>query len=121
MNNIDNFKEFVKKNPALIKYVKNESMTWQKFYELYVMYGEDDNVWKEYLVTNNTSNNIDITKLGFNDVLSWVKKIDLNTVQNGVNNLQRVIGVLNDLSSNGKNEVTKPEYKPRPLYRHFED
>lgn len=120
MNNIDNFKEFVKKNPTLIKHVKNGSMTWQKFYELYAIYGEDDSVWKEYLMPNN-NNNIDITKIGFNDVLNWVKKIDLNTVQSGVNNLQRVIGVLHDLSANGKNEVTKPEYKPRPLYRHFED
>ena len=43
MTNIDNFKSFVKKNPKLITFVKNGSMSWQKFYELYDLYGEDDN------------------------------------------------------------------------------
>ena len=45
----ESFKEFVKKNPRLIKYVKNNEMTWQKFYEIYDIYGEDKNAWSEYL------------------------------------------------------------------------
>ena len=49
MTNIDNFKSFVKKNPKLITFVKNGSMSWQKFYELYDLYGEDNNVWNEYV------------------------------------------------------------------------
>jgi hypothetical protein len=35
MAKIDNFKLFVKNNPNLITYVKNNTMSWQKFYELY--------------------------------------------------------------------------------------
>ena len=34
----------------------------------------------------------------------------------GVNNIQRVLGVLGDIKSN-----TKEEYKPRPIYKHFDD
>ena len=48
MSKLDQFKEFVKKNPNLVKYVKNNEMTWQKFYEIYDMYGEDTEVWKDY-------------------------------------------------------------------------
>ena len=36
------FKEFVKKNPSLLKFVREEKMTWQKFYEIYDLYGEDE-------------------------------------------------------------------------------
>ena len=35
MDNLDNFKQFVKNNPTFANYVKDGNMTWQKFYELY--------------------------------------------------------------------------------------
>jgi len=49
-----------------------------------------------------------------------VENLNLDSVQNGVNSLQRVLGVVQDL---GGKDDTKPkdEYKPRPLYKHFED
>ena len=37
----ETFKEFISKKPELIDYIKNGEMTWQKFYELYDIYGED--------------------------------------------------------------------------------
>ena len=43
----EEFKEFVKKNPKLITYVNNNEMTWQKFYEMYDLYGESNEVWKD--------------------------------------------------------------------------
>ena len=36
----DDFKNFVRTKPELIKYVKNGEMTWQKFYEIYDLYQE---------------------------------------------------------------------------------
>ena len=43
------FKNFVKTKPELIKFVQNGKMTWQKFYELYDLYGEDEKVWNKYI------------------------------------------------------------------------
>ena len=37
--------------------------------------------------------------------------------QNGINNIQKVLGMLGDLT----NKDTKETYKPRPIYKHFED
>ena len=34
MANIDDFKSFVRKNPSLITYVKNNNDSWQKIYEV---------------------------------------------------------------------------------------
>ena len=48
MNKKEEFKEFIRKNPNLIKYVNNGEMTWQKFYEMYDLYGESDDAWREY-------------------------------------------------------------------------
>lgn len=57
----EQFKEFVKKNPILIKYVDSNEMTWQKFYEMYDLYGDDNSVWDKYLESNKTNSISDIT------------------------------------------------------------
>lgn len=117
MGKIDEFKEFVKKNPKLVKYVKNGESNWQKFYEIYDLYGEDNEVWKDYLgvATEAAASGAALT-----DLFGWIKNINLDSIQSGVNNLQRVLGVVQDLKGNEESKPTN-EYKPRPMYKHFED
>ena len=55
MDKKTNFKEFVKNNPSLLKFVKEEKMTWQKFYEMYDLYGENHEVWNEYINKKGTN------------------------------------------------------------------
>lgn len=118
----ESFKEFVKKNPKLISFVKKGDMTWQKFYEIYDLYGEEKDAWKEYLEESETKE-IAATTTGFGigEILSWLKNINLDSLQEGVNNLQRVVGVISDLGNKNENVDIKEEYKPRPIYKHFED
>jgi len=111
----EEFKSFVKKNPKLVKYVQDGSSSWQKFYEIYDMYGEDNEAWKDYLgVATATAAAASV------DLMSWLKSINLDAIQSGVSNLQRVLGVVSDLTSKD-NKKESDEYKPRPLYKHFED
>ena len=42
MSKKEEFKTFIKNNPGFIKYVNNGEMTWQKFYEMYDLYGEEN-------------------------------------------------------------------------------
>ena len=127
----EQFKEFVKKNPKLIKYVKNNEMTWQKFYEMYDIYGEENSVWKDYMeVQNETTEEKKIEKAGkaglagltLSEVVNWFKNVDLDGLQEGIGNVQRVLGVVQDFSKKDSNSSSeKQTYKPRPLYKHFED
>ena len=121
MNTKEKFKLFVKSHPSLLKYVKSEEMTWQKFYELYDMYGEDESVWKDYITTTTKevkeTKKSNVSSLG--ELMGFVKNIDLDSVENGINSLQRVLGVLQDFETN--KGATENTYKPRPLYKHFED
>ena len=48
-----------------------------------------------------------------------IKNVDLDGLQEGIGNVQRVLGVMQDFTK--KDKVEKPTYKPRPLYKHFED
>ena len=113
------FKEFVKKNPSLVNHVNNNEMTWQKFYELYDMYGNDNNIWDKYINTRESSNIASASAgLGLAEAFKWFKNIDLDSVQSGVNNLQKVVDIIQDF---GHKNTKKEEYKPRPLYKHFDD
>ena len=122
----EEFKEFVKNNPKLINYVKNNEMTWQKFYEMYDLYGEDENVWKEYIdknskETNNTTEKIALSGLTLSEFINFIKKVDLDSLQEGISSVQRVLGVVQDFSKKDSKSEQKDSYKPRPLYKHFED
>lgn len=118
MTKREEFKEFVKKNPKLVKYVKDGSSTWQKFYEIFDLYGENKDAWKDYLPVAAATT---AASFGIGDFMNWIKNIDLDSFQNGVNNLQRVLGVVQDLSGKDNNKNPTEEYKPRPVYKHFED
>ena len=123
MTKIDNFKLFVKNNPNLITYVKNNTMSWQKFYELYDLYGEDNNVWNEYLnkdTTDNTTKTESKKSNKFSDILDMAKNLDTNKLQDGISSVQKAIGLIGDILVKDK----KPDastYNPRPIYRRFDD
>lgn len=124
MANLEEFKGFVRKNPKLIKYTKSGEMNWQKFYELYDLYGEDETAWKPYLTGEQLiKESLPVAGItSFADLMGLLKNVDLDSVQNGVSSIQRVLSVIGDLT--GKEDTKtekKTEYKPRPLYKHFED
>ena len=119
MDKKEEFKLFVKENPRLIKYIKNGEMTWQKFYEMYDIYGKDNDIWQEYLSVVPTTTAA--STISFSQVLNWIKGINLDDVQSGIGNLQRVIGMVQDLTNKEDNQIKSEEYRPRPLYKHFDD
>lgn len=112
MDTKEKFKDFVRKHPELINYVKNNKMTWQKFYEIYDMYGEDENAWKDFFTQVTT------TASSF-DLMGFLKSIDLDGIQEGINSIQRVLGLLQDMTPD--NNVNINTRRPRPIYRHFDD
>ncbi len=124
----EEFKNFVKNNPSLIKYVKNNEMTWQKFYEMYDLYGEDNDIWNNYIKKENVVKKEEklakagIAGLTLSEIVNFFKSVDLDSLQESIGNVQRVLGVVQDFSKKDTPKTSPKEtYKPRPLYKHFED
>ena len=117
------FKDFARKHKELPVNVLQGNTTWQKLYELYDIYGEDSSIWSDYFTSNVTSE--EKTPTTFKEFFNTFKNMDMDSVQKGVTNLQKTIGLLQDLglASLGGNKVVNSTntYQPRPLYRHFED
>lgn len=119
----EDFKRFVRSHPELVTYVNSGKMSWQKFYEMYDIYGENNSVWLKYQ-ENNDNSNIDIKQTAstvgdtsLKDLFNMVKKIDLESVRKGAEGLQKAIALVQDF---GNSRQTN-NYQARPLYKHLED
>ena len=110
------FKEFVKTKPELIDYVLKNNMTWQKFYEIYDLYGEDKTIWDKYTNVNNNS---------LNKLTNLVKNVDLDSIQNHIGTAQKALGFIQELTSKNSSNISKIATdiasSPRPINKFFED
>lgn len=142
MSKLEEFKKYVKKYPKLINYVKEGKMSWQDFYELYDIYGENDEVWSKYISEsvsdgdNNTNTNKSIntesvssddsnkesksiTSVG--DVVKMIKNMDVNKVQDGISSLQKAVDLFSTIFIKDGSKTGGSTYTPRPIYRRFDD
>lgn len=117
----ETFKIFARNHPELATSVLKNNTTWQKLYEIYEIYGESSNIWNTYITPSNTASTIKATSTSFKELFNTVKNIDLDSVQKGVENLQKTIGLLQDIGFTNSTKTPSKLYEPRPIYKHFED
>ena len=120
MDKKEEFKEFIKTKPELVNYVKDKKYTWQDFYEVYDIYGTDESVWNKYKEEVSVRNDSNSLK----ELTSLVKNINLDNVQKYINNAQKAINVISELTSSKSasnvipNEIPKT---PRVINKFFGD
>ena len=115
MDKKEEFKNFIKNNPKLINYIKNNNNSVQKLYEVYDVYGADDKVWEEYLS--------DRSSINLNNISNIVKNIDMNSIKGHINTAQKALNLVQELTgkvNEGVKAVKKP-LAPKPLDKFFED
>lgn len=115
MDKKEAFKNFIKSNPKLINYIKDNDGSMQKLYEVYDVYGEDDKVWEEYLK--------DRSGINLNNISNIVKNIDMNSIKGHINTAQKALNLVQELTgkvNEGVKTIKKP-LAPKPLDKFFED
>ena len=106
------FKEFISHHPEILTYIKEKKNTWQDFYEIYDIYGENEDAWNKYF--NNKS-----TESSLGELTNLFKNINMDNVQKHINNAQKAVSLIQELTSkNSTNIVTKT---PRPITKFFGD
>ena len=115
MDKKEKFKEFLRKKPKLINYIKKNDGSIQKLYEIYDIYGENDDVWKEYLSENN---------FNLNNISDIVKNIDVDSIKNHISTAQKALDVVQELTGKASSKIgsaLKKPLAPKPLNKFFGD
>lgn len=105
------FKAFVSTKPELADYVLTKEMTWQEFYELYDLYGEDETIWNKY------------KKKETRKVSDFMQNLDTDSLQKHIESAQKALNFISELSTKGAEEVSnviKPTVE-RPIKKFFGD
>ena len=105
MSKIDSFKKFIFNHPEFIDKVKLNDISWQSLYELYDIYGEDEKIWSKYLNKTSDSN------FSIKGLINTIKNIDVNSLEENINNIQKAVGLVEELTKNESSEEKKDENK----------
>ena len=104
----ETFKTFARNHPEIANKVLDGKASWQQLYELYEIYGENNQVWDNYIDKKEMQNTT------FKDIFEMMKNIDLNSLQEGIQNIQKTISLIQNIGLSTSNE-------PKPLYKRFEE
>ena len=109
---MNEFREFVSLHPLLRDEVRNGKRSWQNIYEEWVLYGDEDNLWQKYIIDNQTkkTDNKKVSKItgitdlinsdGIKNTFEYIRKIDPNKVNNTLNNMQKIIQIVQTFTGN---------------------
>lgn len=121
----EEFKTFVRTKPELASYVTDGSMTWQKFYELWSLYGNDNKIWDDYpkkSVTTSARTSSNSNNFSFSSIVDSLKKVDMDSVQKGINSVQKAVELLQGFTAkDALSSSSSSGYEPRQLFKRFED
>lgn len=104
-----NFKEFVSHHPELITFVKNKENTWQDFYEIYDIYGENEDAWNKYFNKDDS----------IGELTNLFKSINMDNVQKHINNAQKAVSLIQEITNKSTPNIVSKT--PRPITKFFGD
>lgn len=108
MDKKEQFKIFISNHPEILEYIKTKEMSFQDFYEIYDIYGENENAWSKYFKVAESQK---IKELG--DIL---KNINMDNIEHHVNNAQKLISVIQELTKKTPENITKIENPITKIY-----
>ena len=114
----ESFKSFARLHPELATTVLKGNATWQQLYEIFEIYGENNNIWNQYFTEPTIADSIQTSATTFKEFMNTLKNLDMDSVQKGITNIQKTIGLLQDIGLNSRNNNT---YESKPIYQRFDD
>ncbi len=121
MKTKEEFKEFIKKNPAFVDSVKSGLTSWQELFELYSLYDEDSSVWDKYRIKEEVVKDT-ASSLSLASIIETLKGINLDSFQNNLESIQKAVSFLEEFTKkDDKKEEVKKNYKDENIDRFYSD
>ncbi|WP_174733808.1 YlbD family protein [Mesobacillus harenae] len=98
---VQQFKEFVKNKPELVREVRAGKVTWQELFEDWYLLGEDDPRWKSAGEGSSAGKSKDDEKKPdwISKVMKAVQNMDPNQVQGQIQNINQALGAVQGVLS----------------------
>ncbi|WP_280769108.1 YlbD family protein [Salipaludibacillus daqingensis] len=117
---VKKFKIFVKGNPHVLRDVHSGEKSLQDLFEEWMLFGEDDEIWDSYLSQDIDQDAEESRENKENDedsstemeLLNMLKKMNLNDVQHHLAQFSTVVGSIQELVSQFKQQT--PSHQPGP-------
>lgn len=99
MSKIEDFKKFMYDHPEFVDYAKSNNISFQTYFELYDIYGEDESVWKKY-TTKSIVDGINVKSL-----LNTIKNINLDSLEENISSIQKAVMLIEELTRKNDDSV----------------
>ncbi|RAK23243.1 putative coat protein YlbD-like [Anoxybacillus vitaminiphilus] len=90
---VEQFKQFVKRHPKMIKEVRSGNKTWKEFYEDWYLFGEEDEIWERYKEAKEEEPSTNF----MSKIVSSLKNIDANELEKYIANFQEAISAIQNV------------------------
>lgn len=107
---VQQFKEFVKNHPKMVKEVRNGNVTWQELFEEWYLLGEEDPRWsefREYSDEEKSSTHKQEKSDFIPQVLHAIKNMDPNQIQGHIASLSQALGAIQGVISQFQGSQSK--------------
>lgn len=124
MNKKEEFKEFLKRNSYLSRFVNDGSTTYQRLFETYDIYGEESDVWNDFKNVRHTNSSDGKVTDSVKSILNNLKNVDLDKLEENISSLEKALGFLEEIvlsRSEKKTEKKTSKKKNTDIERFFED
>lgn len=121
MSKKEDFKKFVSSHPNLLNVVSSKKHTWQELFEVFDLYGDDEDAWNKYLKLNGKED-VGTNTSSISELVKLFKNVNIENVQKYIETAQKAIGIVQELTGGAvASQITKGPTTPRPINKIFED
>ena len=113
---LDEFKEFVKRQPLLKQEVQSNKKTWQQLYEDFCILGEEAFVETKEVSQETSAKASPKTEDMIKQVIGYVKKIDPDQVTKTVTSIQKVLELIGGFTGASAGSALAKKSTGDPLF-----
>ena len=121
MDKLYEFKQFVKDKHFLANKVKDGTYSWQTLYETYDMFGQEHEFFKDENKKEESNEEKETTTSNdpLNKVLSGLKKVDTKKISDGLDNVKKIVGLIDEFRPNitSSSKLASSRIKPFRKYK----
>ncbi len=107
---MNEFRDFVSRHPFVRDDVVNGKRTWQNIYEDWVIFGEENDMWKKYQKEEKKETIDLLSSENLKNIMGYIKKINPDSISKTLNTVQKVLQITQGLGNKPSSGIFNGNY-----------